>query len=283
MTNEELISQLHPSIQSKARKFIDLAKQNGFDLRITSGYRSIEEQNRLYAQGRTAPGNIVTNARGGDSFHNFGLAFDVVDKVKGYNIDWAGLEKIGNEAGLEHGDRGYTDLPHFQYRGGLTLEQVQKGARPAIEQETPMDERFTMEAAIRALHYATANEPISDAELAYWTGDLGGNPGHDLNTIAADWYQTKVLKTVASAIAPREARISELTDQITVLTKDKNDLAAVADHQRDQIHDMADSITELTSEVHAKELEIDRLKKDSTAAIGTFDLIILGIKKLFGK
>lgn len=44
---------------------------------VTSGRRTIAEQNQLYAQGRSEPGKIVTNARGGSSPHNFGLAADL--------------------------------------------------------------------------------------------------------------------------------------------------------------------------------------------------------------
>ena len=47
-------------------------------LRITHTYRSIQEQNELYAIGRTIKGNKVTNAKGGQSYHNYGLAFDIV-------------------------------------------------------------------------------------------------------------------------------------------------------------------------------------------------------------
>lgn len=128
--NEKKIEGLYPTIQEMVRKFLDRANVDGYPLRITHGYRSIEEQNALYAQGRTKPGNIVTNAKGGESFHNFGLAIDVYDEVRGYDTDWDVLERIADTVGLEHGDRGYTDLPHFQYRGGLSLQEVQAGKRP---------------------------------------------------------------------------------------------------------------------------------------------------------
>ena len=130
--NEDKIKDLHPSIQPLVREFLARAKASGYPLRITHGYRSIDEQNALYEQGRTKPGSIVTNAKGGQSFHNFGLAVDVYDEVRGYNTDWDELGRIADGVGLEHGDRGYVDLPHFQYRGGLTLEHVQNGERPPI-------------------------------------------------------------------------------------------------------------------------------------------------------
>ncbi|KPC97761.1 Peptidoglycan L-alanyl-D-glutamate endopeptidase CwlK precursor [Geobacillus sp. BCO2] len=74
---EKRLSGLHPLVADKARALIRKAYEEGIYIIITQGFRTIEEQNRLYALGRTKPGRIVTNARGGYSYHNFGLAFDV--------------------------------------------------------------------------------------------------------------------------------------------------------------------------------------------------------------
>lgn len=114
-----------------AQKLVNECKiQLGIDLLITQGLRTIAEQNAFYAQGRTTPGRIVTQARGGFSFHNFGVAFDVCP-LKNGSLDWSydfnKIGKIGESIGLEHGDRGYIDLPHFQYRAGYTLENFQHG------------------------------------------------------------------------------------------------------------------------------------------------------------
>lgn len=131
-TNDEMIAGLHPSIQPMAWEFLRKTFAESFHLRITHGTRTIAEQNALWEQGRKRPGAIVTNARGGQSFHNFGMAFDVVDTERGYNINWDRLGEIARSVGLEHGDRGMVDRPHFQYRDGLTLKQVQDGARPGM-------------------------------------------------------------------------------------------------------------------------------------------------------
>jgi hypothetical protein len=111
--------------------FIPTAKIYGYRLDITWGFRSSQEQDALYAQGRTTPGDIVTNARGGSSLHNYGYAVDVVDIDQNYDIDWQRLGKIGAYCGLEHGDRGHEDLPHFQYRGNLSLDDFRQGYRPS--------------------------------------------------------------------------------------------------------------------------------------------------------
>lgn len=130
--NEEKIKELHGSVRPMAREFLNLSEAEGFKLRITHAYRSSQEQDALYAKGRTAPGKIVTNAPGGFSFHNFRLAFDVYDHKLGWSTNWDRLGQIGIEVGLEWGDRGFVDKPHFQYRGGLSLKQVQHGERPSL-------------------------------------------------------------------------------------------------------------------------------------------------------
>jgi peptidoglycan L-alanyl-D-glutamate endopeptidase CwlK len=73
---------LHPAIRPQVINTITTIENKAFPttvkVRIVQGLRTIEEQNALYAQGRTMPGAIVTNAKGGQSFHNYGLAFDFV-------------------------------------------------------------------------------------------------------------------------------------------------------------------------------------------------------------
>ena len=78
------INSLHPLIREKAKEFVIRAeKELGVKLRVTSGLRTWNEQNKLYAKGRTTSGKVVTNARGGQSLHNFGLAIDVVEIKNG--------------------------------------------------------------------------------------------------------------------------------------------------------------------------------------------------------
>ena len=137
--NEQKIAELHPAVQGKARAFLKKAEEAGFELRITEAQRSIEKQNSDYAKGRDANGKVidpkvvVTNAKGGQSFHNYGLAFGVYDEKKGWETDWKKLSALGAEAGLEWGGEWpkLKDRPHFQYTGGLDISEVQKGKRPA--------------------------------------------------------------------------------------------------------------------------------------------------------
>ncbi len=101
----------------------------GYELRITSGYRTAAEQDLVFQQGRTENGHIVTEVAGGRSLHNFGLAVDVVDRWRGYDIDWERLGRIGAYCGLEQNDEG--DQAHFTHRDGLSIEQLEDGFRPA--------------------------------------------------------------------------------------------------------------------------------------------------------
>ena len=140
--SELRIEGLHPKIRTKVREFIKDAEKQGIVLRITSGLRTWEEQNKLFAQGRTAGGKRVTNAKGGQSWHNYGLAIDVVQMVAGvpqWRADWAKIGEIGEKHGFEWGGRWkFVDKPHFQMRFGLTIAQAQarhrdKGKNKCIE------------------------------------------------------------------------------------------------------------------------------------------------------
>lgn len=131
---KKVIDGLHPNLQTLARKLKDECKKQGIDALVYCGYRSIDEQNKLYAQGRTAPGQIVTNAKGGSSYHNFKVAFDC-GPVIGKSIAWnredlfRKIGAIGKRLGLEWGGdfKSIKDLPHFQYRQGLTLADFRAG------------------------------------------------------------------------------------------------------------------------------------------------------------
>ncbi|MDE2001804.1 MAG: M15 family metallopeptidase [Patescibacteria group bacterium] len=108
--------------------FIPAAAVYGYTLRITAGFRSIADQTQMYDQGRTVNGHIVTEAPPGHSLHNYGYAVDVVDRYRGYNINWTQLVKIAAYCSLESG--GVGDLPHFEERAGLTTDQFAAGMRP---------------------------------------------------------------------------------------------------------------------------------------------------------
>ena len=137
MINSRDLKDLDPYVAGLAKQFIAACKKQGIDLLVTSTYRDNESQNALYAQGRTKAGRIVTNAKAGQSFHNYRLAFDVVPIVNGkpqWN-DFRTFQKIGaigKSIGLDWaGDwRTFKELAHFQWTGGLSLAQLKAGKRP---------------------------------------------------------------------------------------------------------------------------------------------------------
>ena len=134
LLNAQRLGMLHPIVGVRGHSMLELCAHAGLSLLVTQALRTWEEQDKLYAQGRTAPGPIVTNAKGGQSYHNFGLAFDVVvlDSIGKADWDtghpgWAQAAQLGKSAGLEWGGdwTKFKDLPHFQYTGGLKVADCQ--------------------------------------------------------------------------------------------------------------------------------------------------------------
>ena len=137
MINSRSLNDLLPEAKKRVEQFLAAAKAQGIDLLVTSTYRDNASQDALYAQGRTAPGKIVTNARAGQSFHNYRCAVDVVPIKNGKPVwdakdpVWQKVGSLGKAAGLEWaGDwKRFKEMAHFQYTGGLTLAQLQSGAK----------------------------------------------------------------------------------------------------------------------------------------------------------
>jgi len=124
--------QLKPEFREKVKKLLTKAKKEGIELRVTSTYRDCDEQNELYAQGRTKPGKIVTNAICGKSAHNYKVAVDLVEFKNGKpiweNPNWERIGQLGESVGLEWGGRwkSFKDRPHFQDLGGKTVAMLFK-------------------------------------------------------------------------------------------------------------------------------------------------------------
>jgi peptidoglycan LD-endopeptidase CwlK len=127
--SELRLSRVHPKLADLIRKLSDQLALEGISIRVTQGLRSWEEQAALYAQGRTAPGPEVTKAPPGASYHNFGLAVDVVpmmplgpDWNTGHPV-WQRIISVGQSLGLVSGSnwRSFPDFPHFQLTGSLPV------------------------------------------------------------------------------------------------------------------------------------------------------------------
>ncbi|WP_083436168.1 M15 family metallopeptidase [Paenibacillus sp. P22] len=142
---------LFPVVAAASNVLIERCYNRGVPIVITQGLRTYAEQDALYTQGRTKPGAIVTNARGGYSNHNFGVAIDFAlllpdgrtcswdtkrdgdrDGVADWNEVVAEAKRLGFEWG---GDwRTFTDLPHFEMTFGISTAAYRGGQRPTAAQ-----------------------------------------------------------------------------------------------------------------------------------------------------
>ncbi|NNJ31586.1 M15 family metallopeptidase [Lacrimispora defluvii] len=117
------ITLCHPRLQALAAKLVEECNKRGLKIAIGETYRTVAEQDALYAQGRTKPGNKVTNAPGStySSYHQWGTAFDIYrnDGQGAYNEAgnfFGRIGEIGVSIGLEWGGnwKSPVDKPHFQ-------------------------------------------------------------------------------------------------------------------------------------------------------------------------
>jgi peptidoglycan L-alanyl-D-glutamate endopeptidase CwlK len=129
--SEKAIATLLPEVRPYARALLNEAKQQGIKLIITSATRTFEEQDALFAQGRTKPGRIVTHVRGGYSNHNYGIAFDVT-VFRGNTPIWECADykivgAIGRRLGLSWGGdwSSFIDEPHFELRPQWAREMTE--------------------------------------------------------------------------------------------------------------------------------------------------------------
>lgn len=129
----ERIKLLHPAVREEANRIyadICAAMPAGVVCRFTHTLRTNAEQDALYAIGRTKPGKIVTNAKGGQSYHNYGMAIDFVLIVNGQvswalDKNWAAVIAIFESYGWESGHRWkFKDSPHVQKTFGKTIAQL---------------------------------------------------------------------------------------------------------------------------------------------------------------
>lgn len=135
------IKLMHPKLREEVSKIyaeICKALTGKSFCRFTYTLRTFQEQDELYAKGRTAPGAIVTNAKGGFSMHNFGVALDIVlvkDATALWDVkadldgdgkaDWMEIVAIFKQYGWEWGgDWKFYDAPHFQKSFGKSVREL---------------------------------------------------------------------------------------------------------------------------------------------------------------
>jgi peptidoglycan L-alanyl-D-glutamate endopeptidase CwlK len=140
---ENRLKNVHPELARRVTLLLVNFAIKGVEMRVTQGLRTYAEQDAIFAQGRNGhKGKIVTNAKGGQSFHNFGIAVDLCPFVDGKARfdDEKAFDSIGEEAlivGLEWGGnwKKIKDRPHIQL-GGISIKECQalysKGGLKAV-------------------------------------------------------------------------------------------------------------------------------------------------------
>ena len=146
--SERHIATLLPEVQPMARALVQKAVANKIHVRVISGCRSYAEQDALYAQGRDKPGRKVTNARGGHSTHNFGIAFDIGvfsgNRYLGDSPKYRAVGALGMDMGLEWGGNwtSIVDQSHFELRPAwaqdLSQREMLAGLRERVAEGEPV-------------------------------------------------------------------------------------------------------------------------------------------------
>jgi peptidoglycan L-alanyl-D-glutamate endopeptidase CwlK len=136
----ENLGSLNKKALAKLDRFLVIVESimtpKGVKVEVISGLRSWSAQAALYAQGRTKPGKIVTKARPGNSWHNYGLAIDLglfkngiyLDESKPAEADklYSEIGRIAEVNGIEWAGhwKSFQENPHFQITFGLTLAEA---------------------------------------------------------------------------------------------------------------------------------------------------------------
>lgn len=139
------IKLLHPRLRPEAEVILlrcGLKLTGDYGVRFTHTLRSFDEQDFLFEQGRTRPGKVVTWAKGGESFHNYGMAIDIcllkkdgkmvsfdtkLDADQDAVADWIEALTVFKNMGWEWGGdwpKGKRDMPHFQKTFGMSTKEL---------------------------------------------------------------------------------------------------------------------------------------------------------------
>lgn len=116
-----------------SRVFHTYKELYGKQIRVTQGLRSWKEQAKLYAQGRTTPGDVITRAKPGSSFHNYGCAIDVAFRGKDPYLEedpkfewwWKKYGELAEKFGFVWGGH-FDDRPHIKLSYGLTISELKE-------------------------------------------------------------------------------------------------------------------------------------------------------------
>jgi peptidoglycan L-alanyl-D-glutamate endopeptidase CwlK len=147
------IKHIHPKLREELGAIYQEIRERGINVRFAQVFRSFAQQDALYAKGRTAPGGRVTNAKAGQSYHNYGLAVDIVLMLPNKGVswdmnldlnqdgesDWAEIVQVFKHHGWTWGGdwRSFKDYPHFEKNFGLSTSTLKKRYETEDFEEKP--------------------------------------------------------------------------------------------------------------------------------------------------
>jgi hypothetical protein len=135
---------LQQDFKERVIRWYEECKNEGLQILVYCGFRSDADQNTLYRQGRSSKGNIVTNAQGGQSFHNYGRAIDFVP-VRNGDTSWDDTasylkaQRIAKEYNLRPIS---WELPHLEDGNYKNWRELKAMARPTKPLFSPIVERL---------------------------------------------------------------------------------------------------------------------------------------------
>jgi len=138
--SQKTLDTLHPKVRQRFTDFVieaqAMAAEFGVEYKAICGLRTFPEQDALYARGRTVKGAKVTNAKAGQSYHNYGLAIDMgvfrdekyldAEEPKTADIVHKRAGGIAEKHGLTWGGtfKGLFDAPHFEFSKDLPIQTL---------------------------------------------------------------------------------------------------------------------------------------------------------------
>ena len=155
MINSRSLKDLRPDVRANAELLLQECERQGLRVLVTQTLRDDEYQAKLYAQGRTLPGQIVTNSKV-TTYHGAGLAFDICQNIKGHEYSdlafFANVAILAKHMGFSWGGdwKSFPDRPHFQWdaggkwSGSLLRAKILPPMMPLYKPGTPKEKEKEM-------------------------------------------------------------------------------------------------------------------------------------------
>lgn len=206
MVNSRDVSLLRNDVEANCRAFLDICESQGLKVLVTQTVRDDEYQAYLYAQGRTRPGNIVTNSKS-TTFHGAGLAFDICQNIKGQEYSDEGFflncAIIAKHMGFSWGGdwKTFTDKPHFQWdeQGKYKFNMVTSPKKMPLYKEDEMITEKSIEEMSDAAVLALANKMQTILGRQAQTGKVGEELAEAVGLGITDGSSPKAFCTRAQA------------------------------------------------------------------------------------